>query len=258
MSGNELPPQPKGKRPAKPVRRKAAKTPDAKTKTVGQKAVEKPFEMGHAVRTLRRWVKKWKVPVVTIYSRANKRPAFHVLISCMLSLRTRDEATSAASAKLFAVADTPAGIAALPEKRIEGLIRQVGFFRAKAKNIRAACRLIVEEHGGQVPDEIETLLTLPGVGRKTANLVVTLGFNKPGICVDTHVHRICHIWGYVSTKNPDATEMALRQKLPKRYWIEFNDLLVSFGQNLCHPVSPKCSQCPLLDVCPRLGVTRHR
>ncbi len=178
------------------------------------------FDIGHAVRTLRRWIKKWKVPVVTMYSRTNLRPAFQVLISCLLSLRTRDEQTAAASARLFAVADTPEGIAALPVERIEKLIYPVGFYRNKAKSVKEVCRLLAAEHESEVPDDIETLLTLPGVGRKTANLVVTLGFNKPGICVDTHVHRICHIWGYVSTKNPDATEMALREKLPKRYWIK--------------------------------------
>ncbi|MBF0170433.1 MAG: endonuclease III [Nitrospinae bacterium] len=193
-----------------------------------------------------------------MYSRANVRPAFRVLVSCLLSLRTRDEQTAAASARLFAVADTPEGIAVLPVESIESLIYPVGFYRTKARTVKEVCRLLVAEHGGAVPDEIDQLTALPGVGRKTANLVVTLGFNKPGICVDTHVHRICRIWGYVSAKNPDATEAALRATLPKRYWIEFNDLLVSFGQNLCHPVSPKCGQCPLLDVCPRLGVTRHR
>jgi endonuclease-3 len=216
------------------------------------------FDIGVAVRVLRKAIKRWKTPVVTMYSRANVRPAFQVLISCVLSLRTRDEQTSAASARLFAVADTPERIAALPVARIEKLIYPVGFYRTKAVNVKKVCRILVDEYGGAVPDEIDTLLTLPGVGRKTANLVVTLGFGKPGICVDTHVHRLCRIWGYVAAKNPDATERALRAKLPKRYWIEFNDLLVSFGQNLCHPVSPKCSICPLLACCPRLGVTTHR
>lgn len=211
-----------------------------------------------AVKTLRREIKQWGVPIVTIYSKKNVRPAFQVLISCLLSLRTRDEQTAAASKRLFSVADSPEGIAALNEKRIEKLIYPVGFYRNKAKTVKAACQTLLDEHEGNVPDSIEELLEIKGVGRKTANLVVTLGFNKPGICVDTHVHRISNIWGYVKTKTPDKTEVALRAKLPKKYWIEFNDLLVTFGQNLCKPISPLCSKCKLAPVCPKIGVTRSR
>ncbi|MBI4666091.1 MAG: endonuclease III [Nitrospinae bacterium] len=216
------------------------------------------IDIGAAVKTLRRIVKQWKTPVVTTYSRGSARPAFHVLISCILSLRTKDTQTAQASARLFAVADTPEKLMELAPARVEKLIYPVGFYRNKAVAVIEASRVIVEQYGGKTPDEIDELLKLKGVGRKTANLVVTLGYGKPGICVDTHVHRISNIWGYVKTKTPEETEFALREKLPKRYWIEFNDLLVTFGQNLCAPVSPWCSKCPLAGECPRLGVKRFR
>jgi endonuclease-3 len=216
------------------------------------------FPIGPALRLIRREINKFKEPVVTTYGRKSPRPAFHVLISCLLSLRTRDEQTSQASARLFAVADTPERIAALAPKAIEKLIYPAGFYRNKARTIREISRIIAEELDGKTPDTLDDLLKLKGVGRKTANLTLTLGHGKPGICVDTHVHRICNIWGYVKSKNPDATEMALREKLPARHWIEFNNLLVTFGQNLCKPISPLCSQCPLGKMCPRLGVGRSR
>jgi endonuclease-3 len=156
------------------------------------------------------------------------------------------------------VADTPAAMLRLTPRAIEKLIYPVGFYRTKAGVIRGLCRDILERFGGRVPDTIDDLLTLKGVGRKTANLVVTIGFGKPGIYVDTHVHRISNRLGYVRTKTPDATEMALRATLPRRYWIGYNDLLVSFGQNVCAPVSPKCSTCPVTDLCPKVGVTTRR
>jgi endonuclease III len=146
----------------------------------------------------------------------------------------------------------------LSVRAIERAIYPVGFYRTKARGIQQLCRDLIDRFGGRVPDEIDQLLTLKGVGRKTANLVVTLGFAKPGICVDTHVHRISNRLGYVKTRTPDETEMALRAKLPRRYWIGFNDLLVTFGQNVCAPVSPKCSGCPVRPLCPRLGVTASR
>jgi endonuclease-3 len=183
---------------------------------------------------------------------------FKVLISTMLSLRTKDLTTAAATERLFRRVHTPEQMAKLPAQEIEKLIYPVLYYRNKAKAIRETCRILVERFNSQVPDEIDTLITLPGVGRKTANLVLTLGHRKPAMCVDTHVHRISNIWGYVQTKNPHETEMELRSKLPKRYWMEYNDLLVSFGQHLCVPVSPKCSQCPIRKYCPRIGVTRSR
>jgi endonuclease-3 len=189
---------------------------------------------------------------------AERRDPFRVLIACLLSLRTKDETTGPAAARLFALADTPEAMRRLPAKRIERAIFPVGFYRTKARVLLGVCRDLLERFGGQVPDDIDRLLTLKGVGRKTANLVVTQGFNKPGICVDIHVHRISNRLGYVKTKNPTETETALRKQLPRRYWIGYNDLFVSFGQNICHPVSPRCSECPVRPRCARVGVTRSR
>jgi endonuclease-3 len=159
---------------------------------------------------------------------------------------------------LFARATTPEGLAALPVSTIERSIYPVGFYRTKARSLKALCRDLLRRYRGRVPDDLDELLTLPGVGRKTANLVVTLGFGKPGICVDTHVHRITNRWGYVRTQTPDATEQALRRKLPRPYWIVLNDLLVPYGQHRCTPVSPFCSECGLHSWCRRVGVTRSR
>ncbi len=187
-----------------------------------------------------------------------RRDPFRVLIACLLSLRTKDETTGPASERLFALADTPAAMLRLSTSRIERAIFPVGFYRTKARVILGVCRDLVEHFGSRVPDTIDELLTLKGVGRKTANLVVTVGFGKPGICVDIHVHRISNRLGYVRTRAPEETEVALRARLPRRYWIGYNDLLVSFGQNVCVPVSPKCSICPVRGLCPRVGVTRSR
>ena len=189
---------------------------------------------------------------------AERDDPFRVLIACLLSLRTKDETTGPAAARLFAFADTPRAMLRLTPRQIERAIFPVGFYRTKARVILGVCRDLIERFDGRVPDDIDALLTLKGVGRKTANLVVTQGFNKPGICVDVHVHRISNRLGYVKTRNPEETEMALRGRLPRRYWIGYNDLLVAFGQNICQPVSPKCSVCPVSRACPRLGVTRSR
>jgi len=183
---------------------------------------------------------------------------FRVLIACLLSLRTQDTTTAPAAARLFALADTPAAMLGLSPRRIERTIYPVGFYRTKARVILGLCRALLDRFDGAVPDELDDLLTLNGVGRKTANLVVTMGFGKPGICVDTHVHRISNRLGYVRTRTPDETEMALRARLPRRYWIGYNDLLVTFGQNVCAPVSPRCSVCPVRALCPRLGVKTSR
>ena len=183
---------------------------------------------------------------------------FRVLIACILSLRTQDTTTGPASARLFAVAETPEQLLRLSPRRIEQLIFPVGFYHTKARVILGICRDLLDRFGGHVPDEIDDLLRLKGVGRKTANLVVTMGYGKPGICVDTHVHRISNRLGYVKTRTPEATEMALRARLPRRYWIGYNDLLVSFGQNVCTPISPRCSLCPVRALCRRVGVTTSR
>jgi endonuclease-3 len=181
-----------------------------------------------------------------------------VLIACILSLRTQDATTGPAAARLFAVAATPAALRRLPARTIERLIYPVGFYRTKARVILGICADLLERFGGRVPDEIDALLTLKGVGRKTANLVVTMGYGKPGICVDTHVHRISNRLGYVRTRDPEATETALRGRLPRRYWIGYNDLLVAFGQNVCTPISPRCSACPVTTLCRKVGVTAAR
>ena len=210
-----------------------------------------------AIRILRREVPKWNAPIVTLMAQTYESP-FRVLISCILSLRTQDSTTAQASHRLFAAADTPQAMLRLSARRIETLIYPVGFYKTKAKNILGICRALVDHYAGKVPDEIDELLKLKGVGRKTANLVVTLGYKKPGICVDTHVHRISNRWGYIKTKTPEKSEFALRGKLPKQYWIEYNDLLVSFGQHLCRPISPVCSSCPVKQYCRQIGVTLRR
>jgi endonuclease III len=210
-----------------------------------------------AIRILRREVPKWDTSIVTLMAETYQSP-FRVLISCILSLRTQDATTAKASQRLFAVAVSPQAMMRLTANRIEKLIFPVGFYKTKAKNILDICRMLVNDYGGGVPDEIDELLKLKGVGRKTANLVVTLGYKKPGICVDTHVHRISNRWGYVRTTTPEKTESALREKLPKQYWIEYNDLLVNFGQHLCRPISPMCSQCQVSKFCDRIGVTIRR
>jgi len=188
----------------------------------------------------------------------SSRDPFRVLIACILSLRTQDTTTGPAAERLFALADTPAAMLRLTARRIERAIFPVGFYRTKARGIRRICRDLLDRFGGRVPDTLDDLLTLKGVGRKTANLVVTMGYGKPGICVDTHVHRISNRLGYVRTRTPEETEMALRAKLPRRYWIGFNDLLVGFGQNVCTPLSPRCSVCPVRALCRRVGVTASR
>jgi len=188
----------------------------------------------------------------------SKRSPFHLLVSCVISLRTKDEVTHNASRRLFKLANTPAELAALDEGAIAGAIYPAGFYNTKAGQLRRIATILVDSHGGEVPADETAMLKLPGVGRKTANLVLGLGFGIPAICVDTHVHRISNRLGMVKTKTPDATEKALQPVLPKDLWIDINDLLVTFGQKQCHPTSPKCTNCPLDDLCPKIGVTRHR
>ena len=209
------------------------------------------------IAILREEYKKWQTPAVTIVAQCNGSP-FKVLISCLISLRTKDGVTAMASARIFERAETPETMSELSVDEISELIYPAGFYHTKAKQIALLSRELVDEYQGIVPDEIDELLRFKGVGRKTANLVMTLGFGKPGICVDTHVHRICNRFGYVSTKSPDETEKILRFQLPPEYWIEINDLLVAFGQNHCFPVSPLCSSCRLLGICDRIGVKVSR
>jgi endonuclease-3 len=183
---------------------------------------------------------------------------FHVLIGTILSLRTQDRHTATACARLFAVAPDLGAMERLSPERLAGLIYPVGFYRTKAARILEICAALRERHGGAVPTELDALLALPGVGRKTANLTLTLGHGLPGICVDIHVHRITNRWGYVATRSPDHTELCLREILPTRYWIPINDWLVLFGQTVCRPLSPHCSTCRLAAWCARIGVEGHR
>lgn len=209
------------------------------------------------IARLQREAPRWR-PTALADVAARSRDPFRVLIACLLSLRTKDETTGPASDRLFALADTPEHMSRLDPRQIERAIFPVGFYRTKARVVLGVSRDLIARFDSRVPSSIDALLTLKGVGRKTANLVVTQGFGKPGICVDTHVHRISNRLGYVKTRNPEETEMALRAKLPRRYWIGYNDLLVSFGQNVCLPVSPRCSACPVHAWCPRVGVKRSR
>ena len=202
-------------------------------------------------------VRTYQVPIVDLIATQTKDP-FKVLVATILSARTKDEVTASAAKRLFARAETAAQLAALSVVEIEKLVYPVGFFRNKAKYLHQLPAVLEEQFAGNVPDEIDALLRLPGVGRKTANLVLAVAFNKPAICVDTHVHRIMNIWGYVRTETPLQTEMALREKLPQRYWIRINGLLVAFGQGTCTPQRPHCDRCVISDLCPKIGVTARK
>lgn len=215
------------------------------------------INIDEVVKLLKEGLKGIPEPSVTLVGKRWNSP-FLVLISCLLSLRTQDKTTLPASERLFAVADTPEKMLKLNEKTIRDLIYPVGFYKTKAKRILGICAQLVKDHNAQVPNDLDVLLTFKGVGRKTANLVLTEGFRKEGICVDTHVHRISNRFGYIKTKNPHDTEMALRKKLPKKFWIEYNALLVMWGQNICKPISPLCSQCKVFRYCARVGVLLSR
>jgi endonuclease-3 len=209
------------------------------------------------VPPLRKAVKNFRDPSVTEIAKRSRSP-FMVLVSTVISARTKDEVTGEASRRLFALASGPEEMSRLRVSSIEKAIFPAGFYKTKAKAIKNLSRMLVKDYGGEVPADIDELVKLPGVGRKTANLVVTLGFGRPGICVDTHVHRVCNRLGAVRTKNPTETEFALRDVLPRRNWIEINDLLVMYGQAVCNPISPWCSRCGIIKDCGRIGVARSR
>jgi endonuclease III len=234
-----------------PVRRAARPGPRATATRSG------PFPIETVLHRVREAVRDLAPPVVTAAARRRRDP-FRVLISCVISLRTKDEVTAGAAARLLGRARSPRGMLALSEREIARLIFPAGFYRVKARQLRAICARLIETFGGKVPDAIDDLLTLPGVGRKTANLVVAEGFEKPAICVDVHVHRIVNRWGYVRTRTPEQTEMRLRTRLPRHWWIPINPILVAFGRAICRPVSPHCSRCPVAGTCRRVGVTRSR
>ncbi len=213
-------------------------------------------DLDEVVGILREAYKKFKEPVVTEV--AKDKDPYKVLISTVLSLRTKDETTKEASLRLFERAPDIFKLKELSEEEIKKLIYPVGFYKTKAKNLKKIAKIIVDKYDGVVPSDLDELLKLPNVGRKTANLVLAKGYNIPAICVDIHVHRISNRLGLVKTKTPTETEFALSKILPKKYWIEFNDLLVPFGQNICRPTSPFCSRCPIYDFCDRVGVQRWR
>jgi len=192
------------------------------------------------------------------FKRVHGNDPFRILIGCLISLRTKDEVSYAATDRLFARAKTPREMRRLREATVAKLIYPAGFYRVKAKQIREICRMLIDRWSGSVPSTIDELIELPGVGRKTANLTVTLGFDLPGICVDIHVHRICGRLGWVNAKTPDQTESVLRGKLPEAWWIPINETLVRHGQQVCKPTSPVCSTCPVDQDCPQKGVTRRR
>ena len=206
-------------------------------------------------RVLRRLGRRYEIDR---FVKRNGSSPFRILIGCVLSLRTKDEVSYPATDRLFARAATPREMLRLRTPTVSRLIYPVGFYRRKAEQIREISRRLIDEWDGSVPADLDALLTLPGVGRKTANLVVTLGFGKPGICVDTHVHRITNRLGWLDTRHPDETEQVLRRILPRRHWITINETLVRHGQRICKPISPICTNCPIFKDCPRKAVQRSR
>jgi endonuclease-3 len=214
-----------------------------------------PDRIVRTLRTLGRAIRSMEEPAVEKISEDTREDPFRVLIATMLSAQTRDPVTAEASARLFRVARSPRTMAALPVSRIQRLIYPVSFYRNKARHAKAACRQILDRFGGRVPDRMEDLLTLPGVGRKTANLVLILSHaSRDNICVDTHVHRISNRLGWVRTKTPDQTEQALYRVVPRRYWPKVNLYLVTWGQNVCRPVYPRCRACVVSAECQKVGV----
>lgn len=214
-------------------------------------------QIPEAFRRLRAAAKHWVVPMVYDMKENGATP-YEILIASLLSARTFDTVTTQVYPELFRLANTPAKMVRLSESDIEKIIHRVAFSGAKAKQIKALSQILIDKYNSQVPETIQALDELPGVGRKIANLTVTMAFGTPGITVDVHVFRIVNRWGYVHAKTPDETELLLREKLPHKYWIEINGLLIPFGQNICRPGVPFCSKCPIYEFCERVGVTKHK
>lgn len=215
------------------------------------------FNINEVMKKVRTVCNSLPTPSVTVIAAKDRSP-FKVLVSCIISLRTRDEVTAIASNRLFSLADTPEKLVGLGADKVAEAIYPAGFYKTKARQLVEISGQLVSKFHGEVPERLDELLQFKGVGRKTANLVLTQGFGLPGICVDTHVHRIVNRWGYLKTKNAEETEMELRRKLPHSYWIEINELLVAFGQCCCTPVSPRCSSCVLITSCKKVGVKKFR
>ena len=208
-------------------------------------------------KILKEEVKSYKVPVVDLIEIQTKDP-FKVLITTILSSRTKDKVTMRAAKRLFRKIDKPQDLVKLSTKQIEKLIYPVGFYKTKAKHLKLFPKVLTEEFNNKIPKTLDELTNLPGVGRKTADLVLAVAFNKPAICVDTHVHKIMNRLGYVKTKNPLQTEMILRKKLPREYWVTINSIFVAFGQQTCTPISPFCSKYPVSKYCDKVGVDKSR
>jgi endonuclease-3 len=219
---------------------------------------DSPAPWGRIVGTLEKWRGGLEDPSVSTVAEQYSRDPWAVLVSTILSLRTKDEVTLVTSARLLKEAPGPGELDGLEEEAVARLAYPAGFYRTKAANLKKIARILLEKYGSRVPADMETLLALPGVGRKTANLVLIEAFDLPGICVDVHVHRICNRAGWVKTRNPEETETALRDCLPREYWKRINALLVLYGQQICRPVSPYCSRCVIAAYCGRNGVERSR
>lgn len=215
------------------------------------------MDFEYIIKTLEKELPGSTAPAITLMAENGDSP-FKILIATVISLRTKDEVTIESSRRLFAKANTPEEMLRLSQVDIAEIIYPAGFYKTKAQNILKICSILVEKHNGNVPQTMEELLALPGVGRKTANLTLAKGFNIPAICVDTHVHRILNRIGFIRTKNPDETEMRLRKKVPKELWIPINDVFVAHGQTVCAPQSPWCSKCVLADTCRKIGVKKQR
>jgi endonuclease-3 len=222
-----------------------------------RQAIVEDIKINDVIKILKKELAVGILPVVSHLAQDQRDP-FVILISTLLSLRTKDEVTEVATQRLMTLASTPQDMLKVALDKIAKAIYPVGFYRVKARTIHSVCRDLIDRFGAKVPDDLDQLLTIKGVGRKTANLVVTLAYGKDGICVDTHVHRISNRLGYVRTKTPDETEFALRAKLPRRHWIIYNTIMVAFGRQTCKPVSPLCSSCPVNKYCDRIGVTVSR
>jgi len=215
------------------------------------------IKINDVIKILKKELAVGIMPIVS-HLAENQRDPFVILISTLLSLRTKDEVTAVATDRLFALATTPAEMLRVPLQKIAKTIYPVGFYHVKARTIHWVCRDLIKRFNSKVPDDLDELLSIKGVGRKTANLVISLAYGKEGICVDTHVHRISNRFGYVKTKTPDETEFALRAKLPHKHWIIYNTIMVAFGRKTCKPISPLCSKCPVFKYCDRVGVGLSR
>jgi endonuclease-3 len=222
------------------------------------KKTKRPFKIATVLRRIRAAVRPFPKAALFELAELGHGSAFEQVVACIISVRTRDETTLPTARRLFATAPTPAAVARLAVAEIDALIRACSFHEVKARNIRAIAERTEREFGGELPCDRDVLLSLPGVGPKCANLVLGIACGQPHIGVDVHVHRVTNRWGYVQTRTPEQTAAALEAKLPRRYWVEINPLLVPFGKHRCTGMLPRCSTCPVRDMCRQLGVTAHR